>query len=279
MKKLILGLTISLFTISCKSESDDKLCKKWDIGKINPSADITKGRFAFDFYSNDLSRFHKDNNDYIRFFEDGTMVITIYSKFNIGVWKRVNNDDINCTVKNQQFNFTIIRLTDDSLIFAYDMLQKKSKSAPFFNIFSIAENFHADNQDFSEDKFDPFSIKNNAWRTTPSIKETEEQIKKRSISHVDYLIAYHNYAINKGGLISFDGLNSPFAMTGEGISFTNDYDSASWKSCFFDNKDADLGFYLMDEAYRKVKPNENKDETNIVKYSLDYLVKMRKEME
>jgi hypothetical protein len=110
-------------------------------------------------------------------------------------------------------------------------------------------------EQFLHDGIDLLAPEQNAWRIKPNQKETSEQVKVRTIQHLDYLIKYFECVKeNKQGYFETGIISSPFVFYSHGLGLSRETPLAQrWRESFFDEENANQGFAYLRKALRSVK--------------------------
>ena len=110
-------------------------------------------------------------------------------------------------------------------------------------------------QQYLHDGTDLLSPEANTWRTRPSRKETDEEVKARAIQHLDYLITYfESVKENKQGYFETGIISSPFVFYAHGLGLSRETLFAKrWQESFYDRENANQGFAYLKAAMRSLK--------------------------
>lgn len=102
---------------------------------------------------------------------------------------------------------------------------------------------------------DLLSPEANTWRTKPTRKETDEEVKLRAIQHLDFLIQYFKCVKeNKQTYFETGLISSPFVFYAHGLGLSPDNRYAErWQESFYDPESARLGLDYLRKALRSLK--------------------------
>ena len=122
---------------------------------------------------------------------------------------------------------------------------------------------------------DPFHPSNNAWRTAPTKKESDADLKKRLHGCVHFFNLYYQYCTDANlQLVSFAGIPTCFRWYAGGIYLKpKDKLPQSWYRCFYNNAQANQTWQMASDLL-SVKFTWPKRETNWVKQNLFVLKQM-----
>lgn len=94
----------------------------------------------------------------------------------------------------------------------------------------------------------------NAWRLKPTKNQSKEEIKKKVIAQLDYMIAYFNMAIKREDrTFNVKHLNAPLDFYANGLAFKDYEPLAQWRNIFYDDEDASKGLELLIKAMKSMK--------------------------
>lgn len=119
-------------------------------------------------------------------------------------------------------------------------------------------------------KRDLLGLEENKWRLRPKKNESQEEIKKRVLGQLDYMISYFSLIEEKKySSFTIGHLNSPFSFYNNGIGI-NPYPSDRYDRVFFDNNDADKAIKMLSAGVRSIKkyPSDPKSFTQGYKNAL-----------
>ncbi len=101
---------------------------------------------------------------------------------------------------------------------------------------------------------DLLAPEHNDWRLKPNAKQTDAEIRKRAVTHLDYLIKYFD-CVKKNKQTYFEtGLvTSPFVFYAHGLGLSKGSPSAKrWQAYFYDRRDADKAFEYLKKSIKKL---------------------------
>ena len=110
-------------------------------------------------------------------------------------------------------------------------------------------------QQYIHEGVDLLSPEENTWRNRPARKETDQEVKARTIQHLDYLIKYFECVkANRQGYFETGIISSPFVFYSHGLGLSRETPLAlRWRESFFDQENADQAFTHLRAALRSVK--------------------------
>lgn len=112
-----------------------------------------------------------------------------------------------------------------------------------------------DDPHFEHGDVDLLSAEMNKWRLKPAKRATKEELKKRVIDHINFMIAYFQLTEDsKQGYFEVWQLQSPYGFYNNGMAIDN-YESSDpqpWRAWFYDETEAAEGHKLMAQALRSV---------------------------
>jgi hypothetical protein len=95
----------------------------------------------------------------------------------------------------------------------------------------------------------------NHWRNKPQRRETKEQIRLRTLAHLDYLIHYFEcIEHNRQTFFETGIISSPFVFYAHGLGLSRTTRLArQWQDAYYNKADAQVGFEILREALRSLK--------------------------
>jgi hypothetical protein len=108
-----------------------------------------------------------------------------------------------------------------------------------------------DKERYNDESKDPYSEKNNAWRIKPVHPESDKEIKKRVLNHLNFfrLLFTDAYDRNKT-VVVYNWFVSPVLPAHNGIALKNYYViKQGWENCFYDSLQAMQGYQLLNDAF------------------------------
>lgn len=271
-KSILIILLCSFISISCDTIistayealfPSKKFVGKWDFSKQNV---ILESQDASILPINIST-----NNSYIRFYDDGTYTSLKTGRFSYGTWI-FEDDTLRITSSTDQKLFCFVKkLSEKDLVLEGENFVSNDLLIGKFMIRLSKDNFLLDEEE------EPFRKEKNIWRNRPSHKETFQELKVRAKSHIEYLVAFHKYALSKNsGRISFNDLVSPLQFINNGIFFhkedTEDKYYLRWLLTFYDSDDAAKCRKLLKKTMYKTKLHNEIPDT--ISYNLDILEQM-----
>lgn len=108
---------------------------------------------------------------------------------------------------------------------------------------------------YQYDDLDLLAPEQNLWRVKPTKKETKEQIKARTIKHLDYLIHYFaGVEAQKQNYFETGIISTPFVFYSHGLGLSKETTfSRRWQEGFYDETDALVGYEYLKSAIRTIK--------------------------
>jgi hypothetical protein len=212
-------------------------------------------------------------NAFLSFYEEGALsFVNVNDKkntvFRIGHWSE-KDDRMHISVKQ-----TAIDLELQVLEASKEWLVLKIMSGPGEQVGTILKCQPSDlYQSASFDLFDPA---NNSWRVRPAKSEDKDQLRKRVVNHVSFLIGYFDMVEEKElGYFQPWMLKTPLQFYSNGIGFNAGFESENiWTSNFYDEKDAVAGAEIFVESLHSVRVYPA-DKTSYTKSYRNALVRMR----
>jgi hypothetical protein len=103
-------------------------------------------------------------------------------------------------------------------------------------------------------KQDPFKKDMHTWRNRPAQQENDEQIKKRVVAYLQFLLAFYQHAKdnqleNPGGT----WYPQPIKFYSNKVSMAYENELADWYTCFYSKEDAVKGYQLISGALMRTK--------------------------
>ena len=136
--------------------------------------------------------------------------------------------------------------------------------------------FQADGKLSLVPTLNPFHPGNNGWRIKPARKESDVELKERTVAAVDFYAKFlEDNAAREGNVVSFIGFPGCFKWYNGGISISSEQKLGSkWINCFYNKTQALQGRQMLEDIISK-KYKWDKKETNWVKQSADVLKQIK----
>jgi hypothetical protein len=133
----------------------------------------------------------------------------------------------------------------------------------------------ADGVCYKNNSDDPYYIENNRWRIAPKVSETDEQIRQRLKSFINFHILFYKDNIERNSEnISFYGFPTCVKWYGAGIGIINEDElPENWIDCFYNKAEAVKAQKMMKAVISK-KYNWPKENIGWVKKNLNVLEQM-----
>ncbi len=124
-------------------------------------------------------------------------------------------------------------------------------------------------------KYDLLSLKANRWRIKPESHESKENIRKRMMEQLAYMITYFSH-IEDEKFTSFrvSHLRAPFRFYSNGIGI-DDFSTSEYSKIFYDNKDAGEAILLLSQGLKSISGAYPSDPKRFTKGYLNALNKIR----
>lgn len=118
---------------------------------------------------------------------------------------------------------------------------------------NIKQHFIAPAKRYNDVSKDPYHISNNQWRVSPQKQETDEEIRKRLKSFLNFhLLFYRDNLANDEKTISFYGFPTCIKWYAGGIFIIKEKDlSENWIKCFYNKGQAQKARAIMEEVIGK----------------------------
>lgn len=240
MKKIIIAILISI-TVSCTTSDRSNLGKgaTWQVTKLDLGQNDTETESIF-------------KNAFLSFYEKGALsFVNVTDKkntvYHLGQWTK-NGERLKISLQQTSINleFEVIESTSDWLVL-------KIRKGPNEQMGTILKCQPFDlYQSASYDLFDPV---NNKWRIKPAQRENREQLTKRVVDHVSFLIGYFDMVEEKElGYFEPWMLKTPLQFYSNGIGFNGGFERENiWTSNFYDEEDAVAGAEIFVESLHSVR--------------------------
>lgn len=94
----------------------------------------------------------------------------------------------------------------------------------------------------------------NEWRLKPEVRQTDAEIRHRTVAHLDYLIKYFECVKeNKQTYFETGLVTSPFVFYAHGLGLSKGSPSGKrWQAYFYDRRDADRAFEQLKKSIKKM---------------------------
>lgn len=239
------GIDTSIVDISASEDITQLLCQRWDNKEDDESIRESGGGGSLELPMRGF---------YI--FENGSVIKDPRDKMLTGKWSFDNATKlIRISFDNGKTEtYKIMALSFDELIL-------KSTAEGSKNVYYKADGLV--NRNRAED---PFYPPNMQWRIPAKASESDEALRKRMKDHLHfyYLLYTDNHHRNSAD-ISFYGLPGCLKWYAGGIHLKQEEDlDQSWKSIFYNAKDAGRGYAIMDKLLSKKYKWGDKDENWLV---------------
>jgi len=239
-------ISLSLFLGGCKQENP--LVNTWKISRISysPSGLATpeslENSRKIEAQSQVLanSTFSLYNGDHCAFFSTRT-------PFRQGTWGMDDNTlSLQLKINTLPYYFEVVDLDDQTLILT--LLDDNLTDGEITLLCQKSNQYQYKDLDL-------LAPKQNLWRVKPTKKETKEQIKARTMKHLDYLIQYFSCVEeNKQNYFETGIISSPFVFYSHGLGLSKKTAfSRRWQEGFYDETDALVGYEYLKLAIRTVK--------------------------
>lgn len=259
MRYISLSLLISFFLVSSCKQSPKEIKKGLPLV-------IAKIENAF-------NNFDSSGNEglVIRLYENGTYSHFAYNFYAYGNWQWSEG--------KKRITLTPTQSKDSSFVQEFKIEKKELQN------YAIKKVIHQDDKTLVERNEhialgivdvkgkDPFTKELNAWRIRPQKSETKEEIKKRTLDYLQFLLIYHEFMKeNKMNVYVYSWYATPIQMHyGNGVRMAYSDELTDWYSCFYSVEEGNEGYKFLGSALRKskIKPIESKAERNA-----DYIKQM-----
>jgi hypothetical protein len=277
MKKIYklsaLIITIFLFQSCDYFYNRFLFCQRWefspfDLSKIKETK-IGSGQLQI---RPEAQNFRMNPKDYVRFDIDGTFSMLHLNNYIEGTWKR-EKGNVFIKTEDTELELGILKLTEEFMSFQVLHFKTTSLATDRWKVFDEVNSTFVD--EYSYEEHDPYLPSLNKWRINPVRIETDEEIYRRVLNHLDYLINYHDLALSAQNInVSFRGVDTPILSTKGGVQFLGYYDlPASWKNLFYDDVDTRKAYNMVFRAFQEVPTQPKNDD--FVAFNRGILVETR----
>lgn len=255
MNKIYLKVTICFLVIvifnGCKTKND--YLNAFKIGKyeIGGNKDSTQTMV----FTQRCRTFFDES--YIKFYTPDTL--TILSKngdFALGKWKE-DKENNTITIETPEIGKLKFRKEEEENDDKLEYLVLTGKNVNDIDvklILKIDPYFESKTRDL-------VTFSSNWWRIKPMQHETKEQIKKRVIAQIDYMINYFELLDENKYTSYFEShLISPYKFYANGIELTPLSNNLQYSSLFFDDKDAAIAYELLKGGINSIVKYERDSE-------------------
>jgi hypothetical protein len=292
--RIILLLIACLFIFSCSNQTvveekkvdthtvDDTVVSKYSSGVVSVENStniytILCQEWMQEDDAADLEAFD-DNSSLIlsirtfNFYNDGSFVKNVRSAWSYGKWTYNNEEKLitlNYEDEKGSDKYKITAVATDEL----NITNKGLNTSTILKFIGNQNRMKA----IAEE---PFHLSNNQWRIPPIQKETDEEIKNRLKSNLNFFVLFYKSVIVKNDkVISFYGLPSCLKWYGGGIYMEKKEDlNEAWLNCFYNKEQAMKAYTLMEKVMSK-KYTWPKENIGWVKKNLFVLEQMVKNLE
>lgn len=206
-------------------------------------------------------------------FSDGSMIKDPRGNMQPGKW--IFDDKIKPVV----FNFLLDNGETETYRLAY-LMPYEMKLVPDHGEKKTVIDLQSEAIRHSDLKKDPFYLSNNNWRFKPAKAESDEEIKARLKSCIQFFILFYEQKINaKSHVVSFIGLPSCFKWYGGGIYLQKENElQPKWVNTFYNREQAMKAYKLADKLMT-IKYTWPKKEPNWLKLNISVLKQMEKKID
>ena len=196
---------------------------------------------------------------YLSLRPDKSYTFLLGNQFMYGTYQVLNKDEIilqskdygNIPLKIIDENKKAIQIHGNFKDFKSDfMLEIDGNTKYYLNLMADFEPLSKEN--------DIRSLAFNQWRFRPVEQEDDAAIKKRLLQNLRYIAAYMRvHLYGDFDQINIAGIHSPFLHAKNGL-FLYEWNRVSyfWKNIFFDAKDAEKAYKLMNRAFNESESPE-----------------------
>ncbi|MDF7816260.1 hypothetical protein P1X15_01600 [Runella sp. MFBS21] len=262
MRSLFLIINVAILLSSCGSGSDnpdqDPMVASWKVSKYDLDETIDN------VVSNDLNLITSLKDGFLRFYPDQTLV----------VWQKDIGYSVNRWEYSKKNGYYLLSGPIFTQGLSLKELKREEKQAKFRLIDSKnqAEGidlFLAAVPLYEVDSTDLLHPSHNQWRIKPKQAETPQQLKKRVLGMVTFIIDYFELTDKKEQpYFETPILQSPFLFYSGGIGVASAQDlPTEWTKTFFDEQDALKGHKILLDAF----DTDTEYPSNIKKHTEGYL--------
>jgi hypothetical protein len=129
----------------------------------------------------------------------------------------------------------------------------------------------------NQSEFDPYSNANNSWRKKPASAESAEQIKKRTIAYLNFLLTlFQHQKKNKIETVRKSWYPQPVQFYTNTVRMAYNNEVIDWYNCFYNDEQGIEAYKLIGGALRKVKITGDTDVDRNINCVEQLLVLMNK---
>jgi hypothetical protein len=253
---LLLLTALSFIFYGCSKEK--KLLGAWKIVNIESGdSDIDRRGEEMEVFTSNLMG-GLTNDSFYKLYDNHTFGAFIKGKYTQGSWE-YNDDNKKLALVHTELKKKIpmiINKLDDI------WLKLELEDASLFHQGLKPVMLWKKNDSFENKTVDLLSYEQNWWRVKPKHKESKDEIKKRVLGHITYVIDYFKLVIDKKqGYFQVDILETPFSFYsgGMGLPYSVEPDSR-WGQTFYNKEDAEYALFLLSNALKSIGtyPNDSR---------------------
>lgn len=268
MKQYLLCLLSILIFTTCKREPSVLLAQRWDFVAIDmPKLEKFLDHIGeeSDNISVTMQKLFLGNKLILR--KDSTFDLLLMKQYVHGIWKydkttkNIHLFDESAKKLDIQFGvdtLNSVALKIDTDEFAIEKLASGHVNDPFIGNYLFGKSYYQFYLKQSDDHYskaseDPYSKENNWWRIKPSQPESDEQIKKRVLNHLNFWrLIFHDADKYQRPYVSYNWFASPLVVASNGVVMKL-YDDVKneWDENFYDSVQAHRGYELMRKCFSK----------------------------
>ncbi len=260
-------LTTLLFASSCLHIPDKPhkpLCASWKVTRIEEgeNEDEATGVRMFDM----LEVRMKDG--YIHLYDTGTYTMFGANTSSLGQWKYSKRDSLLMLTYFSDTNAIVFKVLE------YDKTWLKLGVSAFAGKPTIAATpvLLKEDPHFEYKQKDLMAPGLNSWRKRPLHAETDAEIRKRLIAHIDYLIAYFEMTTDNGqGFFEQWHLETPIRFYSNGIATPAKGQPKTWLGWFYNDVDAARAAEIIGDAMHSI----NKYPANTSTFTEAYIIALK----
>ncbi len=190
-----------------------------------------------------------NSNAFITFYEkDSLTILNEIGKYGIGQWSEGEADRFKLIIKDiGEFKFVKSEENNDGGDFEYLVLKSNNKNGLSINILLKKDDYYVSKN------VDLLSYSANKWRLKPAKRESKEEIKKRVLSQLDYMIHYFEFSNEKQyRTFQVNHFASPFKFFANGLGLRPYYDALEYSDLFYDLNDAAQANTMLENGLNSI---------------------------
>ncbi|MEA5257050.1 hypothetical protein VB264_04580 [Arcicella aquatica] len=206
-----------------------------------------------------------EDETFIKFFDnDSLTLLNNHGLFAVGTWSNnPTTDSIFFMNINNIGKISFLKQDEEGEGGEFEYLVLKSKSAKGLIVNLLLKKDYY----YESKKTDLLSVSSNWWRVKPTKKETKDQIKKRVIAQIDFMLKYFELIDDKQyTTFKTTPLICPYSLYSTGMDI-NPSELTEYNKLFYDYDDAATAYELLDKGLKSISVYPADSETFTKGYS------------